>query len=144
MSYLDRLRGRPGNYYRGPWTPRRGPYIPRPWTTRAPIFKDQEPITRKFRFFTRKPFRRKNGSIFKGVTRRDWDPRFIRPVVDPFGNRVTPRWWRRMQTLPPIFEHISEELTSAQKFVKRVQKNFVEKYIKPTEFTIFWTEVFNR
>lgn len=112
-----------------------------PTTTREPIFHGQKAFTRRpvFRFFNRNTWRKKNGSIFKGVTRADWDQNYNKPTVDPFGNKVTPRYKKKLQTRPPIFKE--EELTSAQQFYQRVYKRFENKYIKPTKAAIFYTDV---
>lgn len=86
---------------------------------------------------------RKTGSIFVGVKRADWARGYNRPKIDPFGNKVTPRWmyYRRLKSRLPIFEKATDKPSPADNFISNCHRKFVQKYIKPTRFSIFWTNV---
>lgn len=92
-------------------------------------------------YYTRRWRPIQNGSIFKGVTRKDWDRKFQRPTIDPFGNKVTPRrmYYKYLRNRSPIFKEVKQ--SSAEAFFKRAEQRFIKKYLKPTPFRIFWTQV---
>lgn len=70
----------------------------------------------------------------------------VRPKFDPFGNVPTRPWeyypYLSTPSRKPIFREITTTLSPDDAYVKRIRDKFTKKYIKPTQFAIFWTNVF--